>query len=180
MRATPWMLMTLSAASAAPVAKVKPDSLEGQLQGEWVAVEYEEKEKQAKPADLKRDVSLFVFEENSVRMAVDGDEFASFGFVIRRRPEGGNVYEFDFHKAGGKPNHALIHLQDRDTFRLVVHSRFGPNRVEDRPTEFTTKNNCELDPGGLWNPNLFKFRRVGKGQKPADVIDAHHAPAAKK
>ena len=165
---------------AAPMSKAKPDLVETLLLGEWVAVEVEEKEKPAGLKSLKDDIWLARFSEGSVRLIADGDQPGTLEFLIRRREEGGNLYDFDFHKGDDKPNHAMIRIHDKDTFSLVVHSRFRPNRPDDRPTEFTTKNNAERDPCGLWNPLLFKFKRVAKTEKALDAIDAFHKPTSKK
>lgn len=180
MRTVICLLLVTTATHAAPLPKLKPDSLEAKLQGEWVAVEVTEKDRPLEPAALNHSPTLYKFARSTIEMSNDGRKPESFSFSLRPRADKKDVYEFDFRRADDEPNHSLIRLDDDDTFSLVVHSRFRPNRPEDRPTAFTSKNNKQLDPRSLWNPVVLKFKRVRIGQKPADVIDAHYAPAEKK
>jgi hypothetical protein len=165
---------------AAPAAKPKDGTIEATLQGEWVAVEWEEKGMAASIRNLKEELRIAVILDDTIRISEAGGELELFQFSVKPREGEKGFHDFDFHKKTEKKNHALIKVEAKDAFSLVVHTRFLPNRPEDRPTALTSKNNEVRDPDGLWNPLLFKFKRVQKGQKAIDVIEAYHKSADKK
>lgn len=176
MRRSVSLILVLSAAvhvGAAPGPKPKAGTIEATLLGAWVAVEWEEK---GEPADLKKlqkEIRMALVGEGTFRVSEAGGDPEQFQFTIRRQEGAGSLYELNLHKGGEKMNHALLQLHDNETFTLVVHHRFEPNQEADRPTEITSKNNEKKDPDGLWNPHLFKFKRLAKGQKPGDVIEVY-------
>jgi len=146
----------------------KPEKVKDWLQGEWVAVETEEK---GKLCVGKGDLVQLVISKDQLRIVHDGDNEADGSFALSVRKDG--LYDLDVCIEEGATNHALMQVHDNETFTIVVHSRFQPNKPGDRPTAITSETDKEKDPCGLWNPLLFKFKRVPKGQKPGEVIEAY-------